>query len=190
MVIQFGYIALFALALPLAPLIAFINNILEIRGDAFKLTRGLRRPPFASIPSIGTWLRALEGFIVFSIITNSTISALVNSTFVNIHNYFFIESEIAEGDGATYMDRCVLRPTAYYFPCKLMIDDVVDRRLSQYQLWIWVFLLQNIMLMATKMLDWSVAENPAWIDGLRGILQERFATLMRKELALLRSKSK
>ena len=29
-VIQFGYIALFSLALPLAPLIALLNNVLEV----------------------------------------------------------------------------------------------------------------------------------------------------------------
>jgi anoctamin-1 len=33
-VIQFGYIALFSLALPLAPLIALLNNVLEVRAIA------------------------------------------------------------------------------------------------------------------------------------------------------------
>ena len=44
---------------------ALLNNALEIRGDAFKLTRGHRRPPFASIASIGTWLMILEGGPLF-----------------------------------------------------------------------------------------------------------------------------
>lgn len=36
MAVQFGYLALFAPAFPLAPLFAFINNIFEIRIDAIK----------------------------------------------------------------------------------------------------------------------------------------------------------
>jgi hypothetical protein len=37
MVTQFGYLALFAPACSLAPLLAFINNVTEIRSDAWKL---------------------------------------------------------------------------------------------------------------------------------------------------------
>ena len=36
LVAQFGYLALFAPAFPLAPLLAFINNVFEIRIDAVK----------------------------------------------------------------------------------------------------------------------------------------------------------
>lgn len=37
MVTQFGYLALFAPACSLAPLLAFINNVTEIRSDAWKI---------------------------------------------------------------------------------------------------------------------------------------------------------
>ena len=37
MVIQFGYCTLFVAAFPLAPLMAFVNNAIEIRVDAWKL---------------------------------------------------------------------------------------------------------------------------------------------------------
>eukprot|EP01052_Picozoa_sp_SAG31_P039593 SAG31_NODE_5519_length_2482_cov_2.359211_2_plen_220_part_00 len=43
-VIQFGYIVLFAPAFPLAPLFAFINNVIEIRMSGFKLCHGYQRP--------------------------------------------------------------------------------------------------------------------------------------------------
>ena len=36
-VIQFGYVILFVSAFPLAPLFALVNNLIEIRTDAFKL---------------------------------------------------------------------------------------------------------------------------------------------------------
>jgi hypothetical protein len=36
-VIQFGYASLFVVAFPLAPLLALINNYIEIRVDSFKV---------------------------------------------------------------------------------------------------------------------------------------------------------
>ena len=55
MVIQFGYITLFAAALPLAATLALINNIIEIRVDAMKLMTCYRRPSFNSAQDIGSW---------------------------------------------------------------------------------------------------------------------------------------
>ena len=37
MVIQFGFLALFGVAFPLAPLFAWLNNLSEVRSDAFKV---------------------------------------------------------------------------------------------------------------------------------------------------------
>eukprot|EP01050_Picozoa_sp_SAG11_P005616 SAG11_NODE_403_length_9745_cov_11.110305_2_plen_261_part_00 len=47
-VIQFGYLVLFSPAFPLAPLLAFINNVLEIRSSGYKMCRGA-----TSSPSLG-----------------------------------------------------------------------------------------------------------------------------------------
>ena len=44
MVIQYGFITLFVVAFPLGPLFAFLNNIIEIRIDAFKFLTQFRRP--------------------------------------------------------------------------------------------------------------------------------------------------
>ena len=38
LVIQFGFVTLFVASFPLAPLVALINNILEIRVDAHKVS--------------------------------------------------------------------------------------------------------------------------------------------------------
>ena len=55
MFIQFGYVILFSAAYPLAGLCALLNNIIEIRGDAFKLCLVHKRPFGQRVGSIGTW---------------------------------------------------------------------------------------------------------------------------------------
>ena len=47
MFIQMGYVILFSAAYPLAAVWAFLNNVVEIRGDAFKLV-GLSATLFSS----------------------------------------------------------------------------------------------------------------------------------------------
>ena len=52
-VIQYGFVTIFVAAFPLAPLCALINNILEIRLDAFKFTARWKRPVAARAQDIG-----------------------------------------------------------------------------------------------------------------------------------------
>ena len=44
MAIQYGYVALFSPCFPLAPFFSFLNNVTEIRGDAWKLCKAFQRP--------------------------------------------------------------------------------------------------------------------------------------------------
>ena len=87
MVLQFGYVTLFVVAFPLAPLLAFINNVLEVHVDSFKLCYGHRRPWPRSASSIGTWAYFLSLMSTMSVITNvglliftADIEALPSST--------------------------------------------------------------------------------------------------------------
>ncbi|KAH8300962.1 hypothetical protein KR044_007251, partial [Drosophila immigrans] len=54
-VIQYGFITLFSLAFPLAPLLALINNVIELRLDAIKMLRFVRRPVGMRARDIGVW---------------------------------------------------------------------------------------------------------------------------------------
>lgn len=56
MVTQFGYVALYSTIWPLAPLMALVNNWLELRSDAFKVTTHTRRPVPVRSDTIGPWL--------------------------------------------------------------------------------------------------------------------------------------
>ena len=44
MVLQFGFVTIFVAAFPLAPLFALLNNWIEIRLDAGKFVKEMRRP--------------------------------------------------------------------------------------------------------------------------------------------------
>ncbi|KAM7350236.1 anoctamin-1 isoform 4-T6 [Cochliomyia hominivorax] len=55
MVLQYGFITLFGLAFPLAPLLALINNVIEVRLDAIKMLKFIRRPVAQRARNIGVW---------------------------------------------------------------------------------------------------------------------------------------
>lgn len=70
MYIQFGYVVLFASISPFSAVAALINNIIEMRIDAYKLCCVFRRPFAKRAKNTGAWLLAFEAMIVMSIITN------------------------------------------------------------------------------------------------------------------------
>uniref|UniRef100_A0A665V5L1 Anoctamin n=1 Tax=Echeneis naucrates TaxID=173247 RepID=A0A665V5L1_ECHNA len=78
MVIQFGFITLFVASFPLAPLLALINNIIEVRVDSWKLTTQFRRPVAAKAHSIGAWEEILSGIAILSVVTNAFIVAFTS----------------------------------------------------------------------------------------------------------------
>ena len=53
---QFGMVTLFACTFPLAALFALINNLIEIRTDAFTLVRSCRRPMPLRVAGLGSWV--------------------------------------------------------------------------------------------------------------------------------------
>ncbi|XP_053305139.1 anoctamin-3 [Spea bombifrons] len=78
MVIQFGFTTIFVAAFPLAPLLALLNNIIEIRLDAYKFVTQWRRPMPARATDIGIWYGVLEGIGVLAVITNAFVIAITS----------------------------------------------------------------------------------------------------------------
>ncbi|XP_057608404.1 anoctamin-8 isoform X4 [Chionomys nivalis] len=70
MFVQFGYVVFFSSAFPLAALCALVNNLIEIRSDAFKLCSGLQRPFGQRVESIGQWQKVMEAMGVLAIVVN------------------------------------------------------------------------------------------------------------------------
>lgn len=90
--VQFGYVTLFVAACPIAPLLAFLSNIIEMRSDGNKLLFMMKWDNFRfafihsftlfahnrrTIPvgaqDIGTWLSILQLTAMISVITNAGI---------------------------------------------------------------------------------------------------------------------
>ena len=85
MFIQFGYVTLFSSAYPLAGLCALLNNLIEVRSDAFKLCF-IHQRPFTervqvrrswsriisniSLQNIGCWQTAMEVMGVIGVLVN------------------------------------------------------------------------------------------------------------------------
>ncbi|THH17844.1 hypothetical protein EW146_g3059 [Bondarzewia mesenterica] len=95
MVTQFGYVALWSTIWPLAPgefpilifsitnhlvdgfpflaVMSYINNMFELRSDAFKIVTHARRPLPTRVDTIGPWLDCLSFLAWLSAITNSSL---------------------------------------------------------------------------------------------------------------------
>jgi len=76
LVIQYGYLTIFAATAPFACLLAVINNMVEIRTDAFKLLTGCCRPNYRGAQNIGTWYAILELLGVVAVFTNCALIGL------------------------------------------------------------------------------------------------------------------
>lgn len=76
MFIQFGYVFLFSSVYPLAAFWAILNNVLEIRADAFKLCKVLQRPMARRVKDIGAWQIAFEAMGAIAIMTNCALLCL------------------------------------------------------------------------------------------------------------------
>ncbi|XP_026095286.1 anoctamin-5-like [Carassius auratus] len=93
MVVQFGFITLFVASFPLAPLLALMNNILEVRVDAWKFTTQCRRPVAAKAQGIGAWDEILNMIAVFSVVTNAVIVSFTSEMIPRlVYKYAYSDS--------------------------------------------------------------------------------------------------
>lgn len=69
--VEFGYVTLFVAAFPVAPMFAYLNNIVEIRSDGFVLLHHTRRPVPSGVQDIGTWMTIFQTTALISVVTNA-----------------------------------------------------------------------------------------------------------------------
>ncbi|XP_009999775.1 PREDICTED: anoctamin-9 [Chaetura pelagica] len=97
MVIQYSFTTIFVAAFPLAPLLAFCNNLLEIRLDAIKMMRLQRRMVPRKANDIGIWLQVLEAIGILAVIGNGLVIA-ITSDFIPVQVYKYMYSPCTKGN--------------------------------------------------------------------------------------------
>ena len=81
--IQFGYTTMFVVAFPLATVLAFVSNYIEIRIGAWKLCQLFRRPEPRSNEDIGTWCTIFEIIAFCAAIVNAGLVAFTSTITIN-----------------------------------------------------------------------------------------------------------
>ncbi|KAJ8373376.1 hypothetical protein AAFF_G00265640 [Aldrovandia affinis] len=99
MVIQFGFVTLFVASFPLAPLLALLNNLFELRVDAWKITTQFRRIVPEKAQDIGAWQPILQGVAILAVATNAMIIAFTSDMIPRLV-YFWSFSVYPYGDHA------------------------------------------------------------------------------------------
>ena len=74
-VLQYGFVTMFVAGFPLAPLFALLNNIAEIRVDAYNYVSNSRRPVAQRAEDIGAWENILVTLTTFSVLVNAFLLA-------------------------------------------------------------------------------------------------------------------
>ncbi|KPI88648.1 hypothetical protein ABL78_2252 [Leptomonas seymouri] len=93
MIIQFGYILLFAVAYPLASFIALLSNIIEVRSDLFKLCYVVRRPtPRLGLKENATLCGVMRAFAMAAVITNTFLLAFTSHQMARWFPDYFVAS--------------------------------------------------------------------------------------------------
>ena len=85
--LQYGYLVLFSMLLPAAPVLAFVNNIIEIRSDALKTIYAQRRTRAEPADDIGAWAVALKCLSFVGIFSNLAVLFLTSDFFDELAFY-------------------------------------------------------------------------------------------------------
>lgn len=70
LLVQFGYLSLFSCVFPLTAVLLLINNLTEIRSDAYKVCKLFRKPFTAPVAGMGVWQISFEVLSFVSVVSN------------------------------------------------------------------------------------------------------------------------
>ncbi|XP_077423505.1 anoctamin-10 isoform X1 [Vanacampus margaritifer] len=70
LLVQFGYLSLFSCVYPLTAVLLLINNVMEIRSDAYKICKLFRKPFCAPAANMGVWQIAFEILSFVAVVSN------------------------------------------------------------------------------------------------------------------------
>ncbi|XP_069078042.1 anoctamin-5 isoform X3 [Pleurodeles waltl] len=198
MVIQFGFITLFVASFPLAPLLALMNNILEIRVDSWKLTTQFRRPVAAKAHSIGVWQEILNGMAILSVVTNAFIVAFTSDMIPRLVYYYayspnedspmagYINSSLSVFNVSDFhpinrplenpMNHTICRYRDYRYP-----PDHERRYLHSMQFWhilaakmAFIIIMEHVVFLVKFFVAWMIPDVPSEVKAR--IKREKYLT--------------
>ena len=85
--LQYGYLVLFSILLPAAPVLALANNLIEVRSDALKTIYASRRTRAEAACDIGPWARALRVLSFVGLACNLGLLAVTSDFFDQLAVY-------------------------------------------------------------------------------------------------------
>ncbi|CAM4753214.1 unnamed protein product [Rotaria magnacalcarata] len=88
---QYGYVALFSAVFPWITVCALINNMFELRADAFKYCYVYQRPFIQRASNIGSWRYAFDILSSVAIVTNTALIAMQPSVRAYFSSYTDVE---------------------------------------------------------------------------------------------------
>ncbi|CAM9423223.1 unnamed protein product [Scytosiphon promiscuus] len=79
-VLQYGYITMFASALPIVTFFAIAEVLLQIRTDSYKMVSLMRRPEAEMAEGVGMWSTLMEAMGFLAVLTNTAIICFTGGT--------------------------------------------------------------------------------------------------------------
>uniref|UniRef100_A0A096M1Z9 Anoctamin n=1 Tax=Poecilia formosa TaxID=48698 RepID=A0A096M1Z9_POEFO len=193
MVIQFSFTTTFVAAFPLAPLLALMNNIIEIRLDAIKMVRYERRLIPRKTNDIGIWTEVLEAVGVFAVIINGLVIG-ISSDFIPRLVYHYHYGPCAKGINSTHCMQGYINDTLSVAFMKTNIKDEYMLKTNDYanvtqcsyrdyrnqdysltsQFWFvlairfaFIILFEHVVVVCKFIAAWFVPEKPVRVKNSR-----------------------
>jgi hypothetical protein len=94
-VIQFGYVTLFASAYPLASLISIAANLIEMRADCYRMAFLCQRPPSNRSQGMGMWRDLIGAIVWMSALTNCLLMGFSSDQLMHYLPQFYERDEVS-----------------------------------------------------------------------------------------------
>jgi hypothetical protein len=88
--LQLGYVVLFAPAFPLASALLWLSFYFELRTDAYKMVCNTRRPAYMGAEDIGAWQTVLRMLAALGVLTNLGLAGMTDTTLKRILPFHFL----------------------------------------------------------------------------------------------------
>lgn len=154
MVIEIGYVILFADAFPLAALLTMATNVIEIKSDLFKLTQVYQRPLPLRAATIGVWRFVLQVLVAMSIVTN-VLLFVMSEQLASWTPWLYREAhekDLLKGRVAHLVDEAGVDP------------DLVLKKSGAIYVAMLTFALEHILIVVVVIIFCAIPACPKWVS--------------------------